>query len=252
MCHKNATQFKNEYTMALNCVHLYTNKGLIMVETITQAAFFEKVERLKEEGSIKVEMSNYRALDERMTFYCKEDGYFQITPERFMRNSLGCALCSSRQERKEQGNTSFIEAIEDTLGSEMARGINEDHKEVSEPSIERIMNHSLEQVSSFDSTQPANLYFVKIKDDEAYMLGVSNKSLQQQYPVDVLREIEPRLEVTFANGEEAELMDETICEKFSSSMLDVDSSSTLCVYFFEDLSDEIRGMLEESVLMEYV
>ena len=223
-----------------------------MVEAITRAAFFEKVDRLTEEGGIKVELSNYRGLEEKMTFCCKKDGYFQMTPARFMRNSLGCALCSSREERKGQGGESLIESPEGDLYDETAHGISDEDKGASASSIERFMNYFTTQARTFDSEQPANLYYVKIKDDEVYMLGVSNKLLRQQYPSDIVQQNESLLEVTFANGEEAELMRRAISEKFSSSILDVDSSSTLCVCFFEDLSDEIRKMLKQSILMVYL
>lgn len=231
---------------------MYTNKGLVMVETIMQAAFFEKIDLLIKDGSIKVEMSNYRDLDERMTFYCKEDGYFQMTPERFMRNSLGCALCSSRQERKGQGGESLLDSPEGELYDKTAHGISDEAKGASAPSIGRILEHNLPSVSTFNSAKPANLCFSKIQDEEVYFLGISNRSLQMEYPIEAQKRAEPFLEVTFANGEEAELMGKIICEKFPSSILDVDSSSKLCVYFFEDISDEIRKMLKQSILMEYL
>ena len=226
-----------------------------MVETITQAAFFEKVDFLVKEGSIKVESSNYRALDEKMTFYCKEDGYFQMTPERFIANSLGCALCSSRHERKEQGSVSLSEASEDVFSGKTTLGISDDNERASASSIERFMNYSITQTSTFDSEQPANLYFVKMKDDEVYMMGVSNKPLRQQYPLNLVQQLEPLLEVTFANGEEAEVMRRAIADSHSDLKLDIDdigSSNCLLVCFREDLSDKIHLMLENSVLLEYL
>jgi len=226
-----------------------------MVETITQAAFFEKVDLLVKEGSIKVEPSNYRALDERMTFYCNEDGYFQMTPERFLTNSLGCALCSSRHERKEQGRASRSEASEDVFSGKMTLGISDDNERASASSIERFMNYSITQTSTFVSEQPANLYFFKIKDDEVYMLGVSNKPLRQQYPINLVQQLAPLVEVTFANGEEAEVMGRAITDSHSELTLEIgatDLSNCLLVGFGEDISAEITNMLGESVLMEYV
>ena len=211
-----------------------------MSDENSESAFFEKVAALEEEGTIQVELMHYRTMDEKMTFCCHVDGYFQITPNRFMQHGVGCPRCSGKIENK---TIRPSEASEGDFGDKAHHYMENDVSTGYEALPERLE-------LKFDSSRPGYLYFFRIKDEELYVAGVSNHPLMSNLPLVELQNIEQLVEVTFANGEEAEMVFQQMIGRFNE-FLDGYNGKTVAV-FIKDLSEDVRKMTEASVLLELV
>jgi hypothetical protein len=107
----------------------------------------------------------------------------------------------------------------------------------------------------FEGNKLVTLFFLKLKDEGVYQLGTSTDRSMKSYLGDEGENIESILDVTFANGEEAKMMEEEIIEKYRDLFYHgpnlplMDKGSQL---FREDISIEIKRLLENAVLLEYV
>ena len=66
----------------------------------------------------------------------------------------------------------------------------------------------------FDPTQPAILYYLSVKNGEAYKIGITNRSVSSRYSNDELLDIEVLREWRFEVGQEAYEFEQLILERF--------------------------------------
>ncbi len=241
-------------------------------------ASFEELADKKHNGRYSYYMESFVDSRTKMNIGCQDHGVFEQTPAEHLYGK-GCPTCGALragQEKRELASERFEEVAIAIHGDKYDYSKADYH--VSRDKVEIIcLDCSEEQGKEvvfwqkpnkhlsgqgcpncaeygFDSSKSANLYFFKIKDYEIYKIGITNRTMKQRYQKQEHEIIEPIMEVTYAHGEEALMMEQKIVKKFRKYKyrgVDVLLTAKTSEMFTKNIIEEVQRMVNKSILLEY-